>query len=72
MNRSLETMLREKVAANQLDWDDHVAISCAAYRQYLTKQPIVPQIRWCWVENCPCKATCNNQYPRRNQLIVTM
>ena len=32
LNRSLETMLREKVAANQLDWDEHVDISCAAYR----------------------------------------
>jgi len=32
MNRTLETMLREKVSENQLDWDDHVAISCAAYR----------------------------------------
>ena len=32
MNRSLETMLREKVAANQVDWDEHVDISCAAYR----------------------------------------
>ena len=32
INRTLETMLREKVSENQLDWDDHVAISCAAYR----------------------------------------
>ena len=32
MNRTLETMLREKVSENQLDRDNHVAISCAAYR----------------------------------------
>ena len=34
-NRTIETLLRQKVNTNQKDWDEHLSYCCAAYRNSL-------------------------------------